>query len=325
MKTFPQVWVLADDRTGDVSQAVGVAEALGWPFEQKEIRYTLLSTLPNVIVGASLIGVTSATRESLVPPWPDVVIAAGRRTAAVARWIKRRSGGHSVLVHIMFPGTAGAAEFDLLAVPKHDRIPMLRGPQMVRMVGAPHRVTAARLVAEAERWHQRLAGLPRPRVALLVGGATKNRHFTSSMGRDLAMKTVALAIPAGGSVLVSTSRRTGAEATAALLAVIPEPRHAFSWGDEGENPYFGYLALADAVVVTGDSTSMCTEACATTGPVYIYAPPKMVAPKHARLHAELYEMGLARPLGGSLVTWTHPPLNPASDIAQAVRDRLGVF
>jgi mitochondrial fission protein ELM1 len=84
------------------------------------------------------------------------------------------------------------------------------------------------------------------------------------------------------------------------------------------------LALADAVIVTGDSASMCSEACAGTGPVYIYAPPALTVAKHARLHDDLYEQGYARPLTGEYEAWTHPPLNPAQEIAAAIRERLGL-
>ena len=110
----------------------------------------------------------------------------------------------------------------------------------------------------------------------------------------------------------------------ALLGEIAVPQRVYRWGDEGENPYYGYLAVADAVIVTGDSVSMCSEACATTGPVYIYAPEALITAKHARLHSELFEKGYARPLAGRLETWTHAPLNPAGDVARAVRERMPV-
>ena len=41
------IWVLADDRVGNVSQCLGVAEALGLPYEIKTIRYDRLGALPN--------------------------------------------------------------------------------------------------------------------------------------------------------------------------------------------------------------------------------------------------------------------------------------
>ena len=313
------VWVLADDRAGNVGQCLGVAEALALPFAVKQIRYGRLGRLPNLLRGASLTGITPDSRAGLTPPWPRVVIAAGRRTAPVARWIKRRSG--AILVQIMDPGPGGRADFDLIAVPGHDG-KGLSGTGILPITGAPHRVGAARLAEAADLWRPRFAGLPRPWVAVIVGGATRRRDFSAGMAADLGRRAAGLA--QGGSLLVTTSRRTGAAAAEALLSAIPEPRFVHHWGMDGDNPYFGFLALADALVVTGDSVSMACEACASPAPVYLYAPDGWVVPKHARLHAELYRLGLARPLeaGTRLEPWSHPPLNAAADIAAAIRARL---
>ncbi len=318
----PDVWVLADDRTGNVSQCLGVAEALGWPFEVKTIRYGRLAALPNVVRGASLIGLDASSRATLAPPWPRVVIAAGRRTAPVARWIKRRSGG-AFLVQIMDPGMPGRGDFDLIASPAHDR--RSPGGNILEIVGAPHRVTPARLAAEAELWAPRFAHLPRPWVAVIVGGATRRRPFSVEMAAGLGAQVAHLAAGAGGSVLLTTSRRTGAEQEKALAAALPEPRWLHLFGQGGDNPYFGFLALADAIVVTGDSVSMCCEACAAPAPVFLWAPTGWVAAKHARLHARLFQLGLARPLEGaqSLAAWPRPRLDAAGDIARIIRERLG--
>jgi uncharacterized protein len=81
----PRVWVLADERPGNANQALGVAEALGWPFEVKELRFGRLAKLPNLMLGHSLAGLTENSRAALTSPWPDLVIAAGRRSAPVAR------------------------------------------------------------------------------------------------------------------------------------------------------------------------------------------------------------------------------------------------
>ncbi|MFQ5617784.1 MAG: mitochondrial fission ELM1 family protein [Rhodospirillales bacterium] len=315
----PAVWLLIDDRAGNRSQCLGVAEALGLKFEVRGLEYTAAGALPHGFLGASFFGLTRKSRAELAPPWPDLVIAAGRRTAPVARRIKRLNGGATYLVQIMDPGSTGIDEFDLIAAPRHDRI--AERPNVMRITGAPHRITPARLAAAEAEWRGRLAGLPRPWIALIVGGSTRRRTFTDAMARDLGRTASAMAADAGGALLVTTSRRTGAAAQA-LLGEIAVPNHVYTWGDEGENPYYGYLAVADAVIVTGDSVSMCSEACATTGPVYIYAPKALSTAKHARLHRELFEKGYARPLAGRLETWTHAPLNPAGDVARAVRERM---
>ncbi|MBI3445578.1 MAG: mitochondrial fission ELM1 family protein [Magnetospirillum sp.] len=315
-----EIWVLADDRAGNVSQCLGVAEALGLPYVVKTIRYDSLARLPNVLRGAGLLGVTAESRAGLGAPWPKLVIAAGRRTAPIARWIKRQCGAK--LVQIMDPGFPGRDDFDLIVSPSHD-CPK-PSANVLEVLGAPHRVTEARLAAEAETWRPAFAALPRPFVAVIVGGATKNRPFSAEMARDLGASAASLGKAAGGSLLLTTSRRTGAEQERVLAECLPEPRwlHLFSQG--GDNPYFGFLALADAIIVTGDSVSMCCEACASPAPVCIWSPEGWVAAKHARLHAQLYRAGLARPLDGvtSLAGWERPRLNAALDVARAIRERL---
>ena len=321
----PLVWVLADDRAGNRSQCLGVAAALGPDYLVKEIAYLPWAALPNAVLGASFIGLASSSRAQLTPPWPDMVIAAGRRTAPVARRIGRlvKAGGGSgcALIQIMHPG-AGVGDFSLIAQPNHDQ--PAQGENIIPITGAPHRLTPERLKQEMSTWQGRFDDLAKPWIALIVGGSTRRRRFTPAMARELGARASKLALLAGGSLLVSTSRRTG-EAADTLIEAITAPSRIFRWdrGAVEDNPYHGYLALADTVVVTGDSVSMCTEACAGNGPVYIYAPPALTVPKHARLHAELYQLGYARPLTGEYEAWSHPPLNPAIEVAAEIKKRLG--
>lgn len=317
----PQVWVLADDRPGNAAQCLGVAEALGLPFQVKALSYRAAGALPNAALGASFRGLTAESRRWLNPPWPDIVIAAGRRTAPVARRVKKESGGAAFLAQVMFPGRAGLPEFDLVAVPSHDRV-IVRG-NMLAITGAPHRVTARALADAAARWRGALAYLPRPLIALIVGGSTRRRRFTEAQARALGRAADRMAAAAAGALLISTSRRTGGAADA-LLAEITAPHHLFRWGEGGDNPYLGYLALADTIVVTGESVSMCSEACGTGAPVYVYAPDALIAAKHRRFLGELYAGGYARPLGSRLAAGRHPPLNAARDIADEIKARVGV-
>ena len=319
-QTSATVWALTDDRPGNNVQVMGVAGALNWPVEEKAIRYTAFAGLPNMVRGATLAGLTDDCREALAGPWPDVVISAGRRSAPVARWIKRQSQDRTKLVQVMFPGRAGTQDFDLIAVPDHDaKWGVAKWKNVVSITGAPNLITAELLRKEADLWRDRFDSLPRPYIAVVVGGSTRRRAFSQVRAFDLGLQVAALAKSVGGSVLLTTSRRTGLDAESALTQVIPEPRALFLWGEEGENPYVGFLALADAIVVTGDSVTMCAEACATETPVYIYAPPYSVGAKHQRLHQRLYDLGYARPLGQTFEAWSHPPLNPAHNIAEAIR------
>lgn len=320
MSGSPKVWALIDPAAGHANQTRGVAECLGWDTEEIALTYTAAARLPNWLKGVSLTGLSAQAKAKIAPPWPDLVLACGRRTAPVALAIKARSRGKTFAAQIMDPGATMRGDFDLLAVPRHDR-PEPRA-NLLEITGAPHRIAANRLAEAAATWRTAWDNLPRPWIALLVGGATKRRPFTEGMAKELAQSVERLRAHKGGSLLVTTSRRTGDGPEKILRDHLTQPLHFHSWRDGGDNPYLGYLALADAVVATGDSVSMCCEAAATGKPVHIFAPEGFATPKHERLHAELYALGYARPLDGNWSDLTHAPLNAAKAIAAEIRKRM---
>lgn len=313
------VWLLADNRAGNVNQLLGVAEELKLPYERKNIAYTPWVKLPNLLRGASLIGVAKESQSQLDGPMPDIVLSAGRRSFPVARWIKKKSGGKTKIVQLMNPGAAGFSDADLIVLPTHDQYKG-SAKNVLQVSGTPHVINAARLAKEKSYWAKKFEKYPAPRLALIVGGATKNKPFTAEMAEQLVDGVLALN-PA--SILLTTSRRTPKDVIAVLEDRLPKNTYFYHYGDPDENPYFGLLAWADKIVVTGDSMSMCSECCGTTVPVYIFAPKEMMSEKHKRFHADLYQKGCASALGGKE---TYSPkgggFNPAKVIAKKILDKL---
>lgn len=323
---FPSIWVLLDRRPGNSSQALGVAEALGLPFVVKNLDYTRLIALPTQVKGRSLMGVAPDSRAGLAPPWPDLVIAAGRRTAPVARVIKHRGGGRVFLVQLMHPGIS-ADDFDLIVVPEHDRCEA--NGNIRRALCAPHRAGPAQLRLEAERWRDRLGSLARPHIGLLIGGAVGWSRVALPAFDRLIARATAAARRAGGSLLVTTSRRTDRLLAGRLAELLERevdvPIHYHRWSRQADNPYLAYLALCDGFIVTGDSVSMCSEACGTGRPVYVMAERGWSRPSHRRFHDVLFARGLARPFDGGFESWSHPPADAAGEVAELVRSRLGLI
>jgi hypothetical protein len=133
------------------------------------------------------------------------------------------------------------------------------------------RVEDDRLREAAARWAPRLAHLPRPYTAVMIGGNAGPYVLDPEAATLLGRAASAFAARQGGSLLVSTSARTPRHTLAPLKAVIDCPADVFRWShDAADNPYLGYLALADSVIVTCESMSMLTEACATRKPVYMF-------------------------------------------------------
>ncbi len=265
----PRVWVLLNHRAGENAQVVALAEALGWPFEIK--RFTYRKHVPYLLLGASLAGIRVDESDSLSPPWPDLIISASSRNEPICRWIQKqaaKSGKEVRLVHIGRPWNP-IARFDLVITTPQYRLP--QRPNVLHNSTTLHRVTRGRLVQEGKKWRAHLAHLPRPYVAVMIGGSSGPYVMDQKAARLLARQANALAKQVGGALLVTTSARTPEGVMEAFAEEIQVPAHLFSWSQESsENPYYGYLALADQIIVTSDTVSMLTEACATRKPVHIF-------------------------------------------------------
>ncbi len=299
MGSDPVAWALHDGKAGMASQAVGLAEASGFPFVEKRLAIRLpWACLPPRFWLMPFRAPGSAGAR-LMPPWPDLVIACGRNAAMPALAIRRASGGRTVAAQIQNP-EIGRGEFDLLIVPEHDR---LRGPNVIATRGAVHRVTPARLAAERRRFPE-LAAMPPPILSVLIGGSNKAYRLTQRRLGEIGDALALILRAQGGSVLLTPSRRTGAAGLALLrqrLAGLP----AAIWDGAGENPYYAYLALADALLVTADSVSMISEAAATGKPVHILELDGGNA-KFARFHAAMRQAGITRPFAGRIESWSYP-------------------
>ncbi len=297
----PLVWVLGSDKPGHTTQSIGLAEALGWPYEVKQLRFrSLVARLhtwlqaPFGTLGASLVGLRRDRSAALEPPWPDLVIATGWRPARVALWIARQSEGRTRVVGLGRRAGQIADIVDVAVTCAHFHLPP--HPRRVETLLPLSPVTPARLAAAGERWQGLFGALSPPRVVLLVGGSNEFYRLDAAGAMRMAAAVKAFAEQAGGVAVAVTSRRTGRAVTAALRAALGAAQvHEWQRG-RTENPYLGYIALADALVVTGDSESMLGEAAATTKPLYVYGLPERRFGLRRRLNDWAVARAFARPL-----------------------------
>jgi uncharacterized protein len=270
----PAVWVLLGDKVGGNGQLTSLADALGWPYEVKQLRYNTLNRCPNVFLGASILSVDPRRSSPLTPPWPDLVLAASRRSAPVARWIRKQSGGRTRLVHLIHT-QAPLHLFDLIVTTPQYRLP--DRPNILHNIAPLNRIASERLVAAATQWQPRLADVQRPYTALLVGGNSSVYELDVKTAKLLAQHASTHVRHTGGSLIVSTSPRTPAAAAEALFAALDCPAYGYRWRpNDTDNPYLGYLALADDFIVTVDSASQLVEACQMQKPVFVFEWPSRV-------------------------------------------------
>lgn len=311
-------WVATDGRRGMENQALGLAEALGRlrPLEIEVKRLQLAGArrwFPYSALAA--LGGRFTIESRLTPPWPDLVVGCGRAGAAAALMVKKQSTGRTFTAQLQDPKVA-PSRFDMVIPPRHDG---LNGANVEPILGSPHRVTKSVLDEAAQKFRSLLAPLPRPLAAVLIGGRSRCHRLTEADSERLCAELEALAAQGAG-LAVTTSRRTGKK-QAELLAERLKAAGAYVWTGEGENPYFGLLALADAILVTEDSANMVTEAAATGKPVHIL---RLTggAPKFDRFHEAMREYGATRPFRGKLEDWRYAPLTETDRVAEILHRRL---
>ena len=319
MPDGPTCWALTEGFAGMENQCLGLADAIGIPGEIKRVsrprsplRYLPPRFWPNPLE-------TATEGTVLAPPWPDVLISSGRGSVAAALAVRRRCTGRMFSIHIQSP-YVDSHRFDLVIIPQHDG---LRGDNVLVTTTAMHRVTKTVLHEAGRTFTDRLSHLPRPLIAVLVGGSRRHLECSPEAMRRMANQLLRATRECGGSLAVTTSRRTGKQNEAILREGLNDIPLLF-WDGKEENPYLGFLALADAIVVTNDSVSMVSEACATGKPVHIFTlgeGPK----KLGRFHKALMDDGITRPFLGIIQRWSYDPPNETERVATIVRERLSRF
>lgn len=317
-------WILTDGKIGDEVQCLGIAEALGVAPQLRHVapRESYAWAMPYGPIDPR--EAPQQPRSPLAPPFPELAIAAGRRAVPYLRALKRHAKGAVFTIFIKDPYWS-RRKMNLIIVPEHDR---LRGKNMFAAVTPANRLHAWRLAAARDTPDPLIAALPRPRVALILGGTSQHHRFEAKDIEALAAIAVAVA-KQGNGLMITPSRRTPPElinAVAAALAGLPPElaENIFFWAGQGPNPYLAILAQADAIIVTGDSVNMVGEAVATGAPVHVYEPSgghRKITAYLARLEA----LGAIRRWRGKLEDWRYEPINATPEIAQEIARRYLEF
>jgi mitochondrial fission protein ELM1 len=263
----PRVWVLAGAKAGDRAQMTALAAALDWPFEIRRLVFRSWELALHVAPRPTVLALDPVASDRLVPPWPDLVISAGRRNELPALWIREQSGSRAKVVHVGRPWSH-PRRFDLVVSSR--QYELASGPNVLVNDLPLHALDVTALEAAREAWSSRLESRPAPRVAVLIGGSSGPLVLTVARARRLGELVDHFVRRHSGSVLVSNSPRTPPGVLDAVLGALTEPAFVHRFAHGGENPYLALLACADAFVVTADSVSMVAEATATGRPVFVY-------------------------------------------------------
>lgn len=289
------------------NQAMGLAEAMG--AEQIICHHIELKGIWQWI--APYIRWGWRNTHSFTPPWPEVIVACGRKAILAALWLKRCHG--IPVVYVQDPYIS-PSHFDAVVVPAHDNVSDAR---VIPMVGACHRVSAITLKQARETFAERFANTEQPRRSLFIGGP--NRCF--DMPLELIHALIQQLQQEPGSLWVTVSRRTPPAITAMLRA---QANLTLITPDDTPNPYMGLLAWSDVCILTCDSVNMASEAIAASMPIYLVKLPGGNK-KFKRFHDDIEQRGLIRwwHTAKPVEVYDTKPFGEMSRIAACVNQRLG--
>ncbi len=306
----PTSWIITDGKAGDLAQCVGVAEAMGLAPSARVVRpqapFTWLMPRGPIDPREG----PGKPNSPVAPPYPDILIASGRRAVPYLRAVKTLSRGQTFTIFLKDPRT-GPKTADFIWVPAHDR---LRGLNVMTTLTSPHKVSRAALAVARSHPPPQIAALRHPRVAVLVGGDSRHHRFKPDDITRFATSLSKLAAT-GASLMGSRSRRTP-EALVTSVAGIFRQSGGWWWDGAGDNPYMALLANADAIVVTADSVNMIGEAAATGVPVLVFEPSGGHG-KIGKFLNGLADHGSVHRFDGNLVGHPYEPLDSTQEIAQA--------
>lgn len=314
MSATETCWVISDGTAGMENQALGLAERLGMPVAIKRIALRWPWNIVASHLPVSPFKLVSPGSDAIVSPWPRIAIGCGRQSIPFMRAIRKASakenGWRTITVQCQHP-RVNPLSFDLVIPPEHDG---LEGSNVLPLLGSPNRISPAALRKARADFAGTFEKLRAPRIGVLLGGNNKAYRFGAEEAAALAHSLAELAKT--NSLMITPSRRTGDEHVAAIRKAL-EGTDSFIWDGEGENPYLGILAWADAFIVTADSVNMACEAAATGKPVHIYALPGGSS-KFRGFHESLAARGIARPFRGKIETWTYEKLDETGRAAAAI-------
>lgn len=270
MQASPLIWVLQGARAGDNSQARALAVAVGGSIVIKQLDYNTLHIMPNFLLDSTTASLMLRSKNMLVPPWPDLVIAVGKRAAPTSQWIKKAAAGKTKIVHIGRP-RAPLSAFDLVITTPQYRLPVLHNVHLMGLPFVERRVLPQKLAqACLEQWSH----LPRPWIMAAIGGQKYPQILGPTELTEFGSRLQVLSERTSASVILFGSPRSPPNAVAQAASLLHRPHWRSDVGARVAESYHAALTSADMFAVTSDSVSMASEVLETGKPVAVFMLPE---------------------------------------------------
>ena len=287
------VWALTDNRAGNNSQTIGLAQKLSKNYHIKKISYNKLANLPNFLKFGKLVGINHDLKKQLIDvKSPDIIISCGRKLAKIAVFLKKYHK-NSFLVQIMNPNI-NFNKFDIIILPSHDQ--NYKNTNIIRSFGALTKIDNQKLELEYQKFSDLLKDISRPKITLLLGGSSRKKKFTPKIAVRLREICQNITNNMRGNLLILDSRRTDEFILKEFKDNLNCDHRIFKYDKTKPNPYLAILKDSDYIIATGDSISICSEIASLDKPIYIFSEPEFCSKKHLKFHQNLFDNNYAKKL-----------------------------
>lgn len=319
-----------DGNNGHKSQLIGVI--CGFSDENIEIiqaEKTILSYLPNFLLKFFLFLLNKKLQNIQEP---ELIIAIGRKSLPYSIYLKKKFK-KSKLVFLMPIGKLSKKYGDLIFYHSYKK-GSYNNSKYVPIISAPHILTEEKIKQAVEHWQEEFSVYKRPILSVILGGSAKNIKLTTKAIDDLVDKILEIKNQTNCSLLITASRRTGADNEKYLkskLQKLIDKKEYFFWGYEenknrkdAKNPYLAMLGLANYIIVSGESISMISESCFLPEDVgvYIFFSENFYAKRYINFHKNMYINNHCQPAEKFNIKTIRERLNSTVDVIESIKNIL---
>ena len=198
------IWILTDGKIGDKIQCIGIAENIGCSYEFRDISPNLFFSylLPFGIINPKDHEKYLDSPISL--PFPDMVIASGRKTVLYLKRIKNISKNYTFTVFLKNPYVFNKNNIaHIIWIPSHDNI---IGNNVINTITGPHPFSKTKINKLKNNIY--INKLLKPRIAVLIGGNNKYFNFDQNSIMRVIDGLIKWKTVYNANYMITTSRRT---------------------------------------------------------------------------------------------------------------------
>ncbi len=303
--------LLTQGMHGMISQAEGLAKALGLSFKHQNIR---LKGYWNIIP-PKLTPISDIILEKKFICDSKVIISCGRKSVVPSIMLKKRFKDKIFNIHVQDP-KVNLKNFDAIVCPGHDN---LIGENVINTKGAIHYLTNQE-INKNKNYLKPNQG-EKKIVTLILGGPNKYYSFSEKQIQKIFAKIKNMFVSTKYKLIVIPSYRTPEAIIKLAFNYFNEDHLVIKIIDK--KAYLSSLALAQLIIVTCDSTSMISEAAITGKPVYVAKMSNKISIHRFEKFYKLFQdLGIIRYLDDKIEYWSYKGLDEVNRAAYLVKEKM---